>query len=504
MSNPAACLMCYSGFYLNNAACTPCNISSNCMQCSSNAPSTCLSCYPGSNLVNGACQICTNNCASCSANNTASCTSCYVGFVLMSNNTCANATSANSACGTDCATCVVSASNTSTCSLCNYGTVLISGSCVPCQAGCSICSNANFATCLTCFQGYYTNSTGGCSMCSSNCMSCSSLGCTACQYGYVLGSDFKCTQSCSSPCATCTSPTSCLSCLYGFASTNSSVQNCAANVATCNSNRNCQYCPMGYVLVVSNTNTTVNQTCLLCNTSCARCMSTNINTCTACMNGTYLNTNSNCVSCTTGCSSCISLKACFSCMMGYIPQVAGSITAASTQIVSCVACMPNCASCVGSISTCLACATNYNLQGTQCVSSFNFQAQAVLNTLLATFNQNYLAFLTQVANAAGTSIGSITVLSIVNGSVTVTMLISTQNSPNSNSAASQQTNIQNALTGSIAGMPVTSSLITSNGGSADPNNSADSGLSKTTIIILATVIPVGTLRTSLLIQSSWE
>jgi hypothetical protein len=75
--------------------------------------------------------------------------------------------------------------------------VLNSGRCVPCQAGCNVCSNSNFAVCLTCLQGYYVNSTAGCSYCTyKNCMSCSSVGCLACQNGFILTSYFNCTIPC--------------------------------------------------------------------------------------------------------------------------------------------------------------------------------------------------------------------------------------------------------------------------------------------------------------------
>jgi hypothetical protein len=133
------------------------------------------------------------------------------------------------------------------------------------------------------------------------------------------------------------------------------------------------------------------------------------------------------------------------------------------------------------------------MQGTQCVSNFNFQTQTVLNANTTFFNQNYLSFLNSVANAAGVTLTSVTVLSINYGSVTVTMLVSTENSPGSSQAIDQQNNLQTTLSKSVAGMPVVSNSVTTNGGS---NNNSDnnSGLSETTIIILATVIPVGTLR----------
>jgi len=126
------------------------------------------------------------------------------------------------------------------------------------------------------------------------------------------------------------------------------------------------------------------------------------------------------------------------------------------------------------------------------VSNFNFQSFVVLDTTPAIFNQNYLAFLNNIASNMGVNIYAITVLSISYGSVNVTLQVSTTATPGSSAAVTQQNALTNTLASNsnIAGMQVTSSTITTNGGS---NNNSDSGLSQTTIIILATVIPIGTL-----------
>jgi hypothetical protein len=118
----------------------------------------------------------------------------------------------------------------------------------------------------------------------------------------------------------------------------------------------------------------------------------------------------------------------------------------------------------------------------------------VLATTASTFNINYLAFLTAIANSISTNINNIAVLSIVNSSVSVTMLITSANSPSSNGAITEQNNLNSFKNGgTIAGMSITSNTITTNGGTNN-NSDSDSGLSQTTIIILATVIPIGTLR----------
>lgn len=145
--------------------------------------------------------------------------------------------------------------------------------------------------------------------------------------------------------------------------------------------------------------------------------------------------------------------------------------------------------------------------GTQCVSAFNFQVQAVLNADSSSFNQNYFAFLSAVASAAQEPLSAVTVLSVVYGSVTVTLLVSTGNAPASPAAIAQQNALKSALSGSIAGMQVQSSSVTTNGGSNGDDDSNDDdgssgGLSKTAIIIIAVFVPLIAIRTFLFTKSS--
>lgn len=333
-------------------------------------------------------------------------------------------------------------------------------------------------------------------MCSANCSSCTSLGCNLCANGFSLNSNFQCVTTCASPCATClnNAATTCQTCIFGFINNSTSLQNCQYNVSTCNANLNCMYCPLNYVLLVNNTATTLNQTCVQCNTNCARCLVTNVTSCTSCMTGSYLNLNTNaCVSCSVGCASCTSLSACFSCKSGYIAQTQASLIAsASIQPIACLPCLNPCQTCTGSMITCLSCVTGFTLQGTQCVSNFNFQVVCVLGVTTGIFNQQYSSFLNAVANSINDTLDSINVLSINYGSVTITMLINSNGNDGSNAASLQQTNLQNTLAGTVAGMQVQSTKITINGG-GNNNNNSDSGLSRTTIIILATVIPIGVL-----------
>lgn len=80
----------------------------------------------------------------------------------------------------------------------------------------------------------------------------------------------------------------------------------------------------------------------------------------------------------------------------------------------------------------------------------------MLNADSSSFNQNYFTFLNAIANAAQVPLSSVAVLSVVYGSVTVTvtLLVSTDNSPASPAAIAQQNALLYVLSGSVAGMPV--------------------------------------------------
>lgn len=187
---------------------------------------------------------------------------------------------------------------------------------------------------------------------------------------------------------------------------------------------------------------------------------------------------------------------CTLCFPGFVALQSGTwlANAPSTNfILNCVACTDNCATCAISTSTCISCIGGYTLSGTNCISNFNFQVQATLGVTLAVFTNNYVTFINAIAKAAGVPVQNILVQSIVSGSVTVNMQVSTTSPAGSTAAVNAQNSLGNLLAqgNTIAGMSVTSSSISTNGGD---NNPSGGGLSTTTIIILATVIPIGTLR----------
>lgn len=114
----------------------------------------------------------------------------------------------------------------------------------------------------------------------------------------------------------------------------------------------------------------------------------------------------------------------------------------------------------------------------------------VLNpTSTQSFQQNYYSFLMAFANAVNQPLSTVTMTNITFGSVTVYLVISSFAQSGSALASTQQSNLQNMLNqGIISNITVFKSSLVANGASSDDGNS---GLSKTDIIIIAVVVPVG-------------
>jgi hypothetical protein len=128
---------------------------------------------------------------------------------------------------------------------------------------------------------------------------------------------------------------------------------------------------------------------------------------------------------------------------------------------------------------------------------------------LATFQANYLAYLNQLTAAAGINVQNCVVPTISAGSVFIVTQLSVYSLPNTPPAINAQNALNNMLnSGTVASMKVGTFSFGSNGGSnndtnndTNNNSSGGSGLPTSTIIILATVIPIGTIRIFLITQS---
>ena len=130
--------------------------------------------------------------------------------------------------------------------------------------------------------------------------------------------------------------------------------------------------------------------------------------------------------------------------------------------------------------------------GDVCLSRFNYVIQCVFNVNLAQFQSNYLGFLKAISQAAGVGINNLVVQSIQEGSVITNLQVSSFSTPGSTPAIQEQNDLNTLInSGSIANMPLSSSALSTEGGSNDIPTEDDDGLSTTTVIILATVIPLG-------------
>lgn len=432
-------------------------------------------------------------------------------------------TTNNTNCGQNCASCQVG-TTTATCVLCVPGSTLVNGQCVLCPVGCSLCSSATISNCLACSPGNYLDLVTGttCIACSANCQSCNPNGCTVCVNNYTLTSTFTCVPKCWYPCATCssTSPSTCTSCVagYTFSATATASGNCVSTTS-CNAQNNCVVCPFGWSLQYTAANATNpfgSQNCVQCAaaSNCARCNPASVAQCTSCRFGLYLTNSSTCVACPTGCTNCLNKNTCMSCGVGYVAQMAATIAISANgnkgqssnapfqltyQPVTCLACSSPCMTCYNTPSTCMSCVSGYTFMNNLCVSNFNFAIQVVLTpSTNSAFAGQFYSFLTSVAQAAGQSISTIAVTSLVYGSVTVNAQISTTNAPGSAAANTQQTNINNAITSpTLGGMTVKSSTLTLIGvptPTPTPDDNS-SGLSDNTILIIAIVVPIGSIST---------
>ena len=260
--------------------------------------------------------------------------------------------------------------------------------CVPCTAGCGICSSAT--VCSSCVALASPIGNGGCSCpaktyftvspdmvrycapCGPNCVSCVDANtCTTCATSYTKTADNRCVCAlrnfvdaagtclpCPNGCQNCTSLTACnsctpplllqgtncqISCNDGFTALGSVCLACPAGCQRCTESLTCYYCRDGwyeykggcYQVCPAGTigdSRGGNWKCVPCNEPCKTCIN-HPSYCTSCLNGMgYLQTSANMQSCV------------LSCVPG---------TYASEGV--CQVCDFRCATCLGSASNCLSC-----------------------------------------------------------------------------------------------------------------------------------------------------
>ena len=282
------CSACYVGYMLDSNTNTCLICGTNCLTCDVTNTKLCFTCAVGSFLSGTECLPCDSMCVSCQGT-AKSCQSCPPGEFF-------NPSSAKcSSCPRNCATCT----DESTCTLCRNGFALSGTSCRSCVISCSTCDPNDITTCTSCYKGLELKN-GACVSCPDKCVSCSKGFCAICIDGYHPNSVGVCVKDCELPCATCTDnkPTQCLSC---FGGSSLSGKTCLQDLS-CNTYNNCTSCGQGngYILLGAN--------CYQCGSikNCIQCRTTNINACSLCENGYYINSADTCSTCPSKCTSCIS------------------------------------------------------------------------------------------------------------------------------------------------------------------------------------------------------
>lgn len=271
--SPTPCTACSTGYFLSGTACV-----TNCPggTFANTATKTCDPC-------NSVCTLCANTATNCSA-----CISTY--YLIASNYTCVPA----------CPTTLYYTQNTPT------------KQCIPCDAGCSVCSGPS-SNCSVCLATYYYYA--GNNLCT---LTCPAL--TTPVTGWIC-------IDCDPTCLVCTNTAvNCSSCV-------------AASVLFQSNNTCISSCPDSYFENSSNI-------CQGCDTICSTC--TGFPTpCTSCKVGYFLLNNNSCVT---------------TCPPGTYPNVTAR---------NCDPCHTNCTICTSSTTTCTVCATGFYLYkpGWSCAST---------------------------------------------------------------------------------------------------------------------------------------
>jgi len=116
------------------------------------------------------------------------------------------------------------------------------------------------------------------------------------------------------------------------------------------------------------------------------------------------------------------------------------------QPIQCTPCVSPCMNCIGNPNTCTSCVNGFNLIGNLCISPFYFGVQITFDVNPSTFLNNYYNFLLQLSSSINQNIGSIIVNSIMYGSASVDLSVTTTATQGSDTASAQQTNLTNIVT----------------------------------------------------------
>lgn len=484
--------MAADGYVINSGnlyACDP-----SCATCSNKPDSNglftkCLTCPTGANFIAGTCTTCTgSNALTCRKTLSYSLT-CIPGYTAESG--------VCNACAANCIKCdsVGSlASNPTKVNVCDRGGCVpgyfqskSSTSCLKCFNGCQTCSS-DPSICLDCGDFKYLLS-NVCYSCTTNCVTCTQSGCSSCSIGYLVSSDGTCKAPNINGCVSYNADITCKTCDVGYDLTNGL---CVLSIA-CNANKTCTNCKYNYYLSSGS--------CLQCPTiaNCNSCNVLSSTKCIDCVTGYYLNSASVCTACPqAGCLDCSSATVCTSAQDGYYLLV--DIKGVNTGGVK--PCKGYCATCQLDALSCLTCQSGATLYGGVCISQNN-QDIKFLGNLKSIGSSNVTSdyeraaafsvlgnLLTEMGTALGySSLGeflqNVNFKSLKQGSIDLNYAI------NSDSVKVGSTNT--ALTSaSFSDLTLLSLNVASN--SATSSSNVNLGL------VLGVSIPLGILRTFVVIQ----
>ncbi|KCV68128.1 TKL protein kinase [Fonticula alba] len=353
---PGACDACRPGFLLSASLrlCLPCE--PQCATCAGGLDA-CLACAPGMHWADGAppggpgpgptgaCDVCPRVCATCDAEGR--CLSCQPGRLLVP---------ATGACLAECPVATAPDASGQVCGRCH-------ASCSAClapgdPAACSACPAPHVlhvsGECLDACPGGFRPEAGHCVPCSAGCALCTLAGaCDLCDPGrYHAGGDVC--APCPSSCAACADGAACTACRPGLVFLDPEPGVPSLCGSTC--------APGEYVGAAR---------CAACDGSCELCAG-GPNRCQVCAAGFRWGTapgpggTGTCVACEPGCASCTS-TACLSCAPGFLLTAAGACVGACpagsfSNGESCQPCDISCAACAGGMGNqCTDCAAGLEL-----------------------------------------------------------------------------------------------------------------------------------------------
>jgi len=428
-----------------NNVCISCS-DTNCIRCTQ--PNTCDECIKSANSTfflkdgkcvsncgdfyyanakNGTCNPCADpNCQICEEGK---CNACKPEKVLVDNKYCPDfCPNGYVRVGKECVKCTYPdqcksclTSDYSKCDVCYDGKFLYEGSCVdkcpigffvengkcsPCPEGCAYCTDslscvdcktdylamiAKGGKCVkTCPEGWAPTNINGTNICVSctdnvNCALCNSANPSNCEKCKSTSNlyNFRCY----TPCPPST-----------FKTLNNTCESCKTNCLNCTNALTCNRCDSTTFLqndqCVKNCtdgSIPINGVCINCNnTSCKKCLETNLNMCVECPIGTYLYNNTcvqtcpkstykdglKCYDCVSPCTECVSAKNCTNCIKNFSLTVNNTCTDTCDNGYAsvngkCTKCIDvGCSKCNASvIDECINCDAPYKLFNGDCVQN---------------------------------------------------------------------------------------------------------------------------------------